>query len=123
MYTVLVVDDDSDIRGKYKKALEAEDFNVLDAPDAIEVANILMRESQIDLVILDINLPGMSGFELLQLMRAEALHQEKVVIALSANAMPSDIELGLSSGFDAYLTKPLNIPEFTQKLDHWLNRD
>ena len=82
----------------------------------------LLRTESLDLVILDINLPEMSGFELLQLIRAEALHRGKAVIALSANAMQSDIDLGLSAGFDAYLTKPLNIPEFTQKLDHWLNK-
>ena len=121
--TTLYVEDNMANRLLVEKIFSKRQGDRLLTASTPEEGLTLLRTESLDLVILDINLPGMSGFELLQLMRAEALHQEKAVIALSANAMPSDIELGLSSGFDAYLTKPLNIPEFTQKLDHWLNRD
>ncbi len=81
----------------------------------------ILRQEQPDLVILDINLPGMSGFDLLEQIHDEGLHLQKVVIALSANAMQIDIDKGLAAGFDAYLTKPLNIPEFNRQLNLWLD--
>ncbi len=62
------------------------------------------------LVLLDIQLPGMDGFEVLRRLRADASTREIPVIAVSANAMESDLAAGLAAGFDAYLTKPLDMP-------------
>lgn len=65
-----------------------------------------------DMIILDICLPGMDGYELLdKLQKNEALHTTPV-IAMSANAMPNEIEKGLRAGFRRYLTKPINVSEF-----------
>ncbi len=120
--TTLYVEDNMTNRLLVEKIFSKRQGDRLLTASTPEEGLSLLRTESLDLVILDINLPEMSGFELLQLIRAEALHRGKAVIALSANAMQSDIDLGLSAGFDAYLTKPLNIPEFTQKLDHWLNK-
>lgn len=62
-----------------------------------------------DLILLDINLPGMDGFEVLKQLREREETRNSPVIAISANAMPKDIERGKEAGFDDYITKPINI--------------
>jgi CheY-like chemotaxis protein len=77
----------------------------------------LARASQPDVILMDINLPGMSGIKAMQLLRADPLTAHIPVVALSANAMPRDIERGLQAGFFRYLTKPLRVDEFLETLD------
>ena len=68
-------------------------------------------------ILLDINLPDISGFEVLKVLRADAATAHIPVVALSANAMPRDIEKGLKAGFFRYLTKPIKVNEFMDALD------
>jgi signal transduction histidine kinase len=69
-----------------------------------------------DLVIMDINLPGMDGYQALARLRANPATAAIPVMALSANAMPSDIERGLAAGFHSYHTKPLHVSSFTRAM-------
>lgn len=94
---------------------------LLTAATPEEGLEILRHESP-DLVILDINLPGMSGYDLLRHIRSEGLDRNRHMVALSANAMPEDFRQAEAAGFDAYLTKPLNIPEFNRNLNTWLEK-
>ena len=66
---------------------------------------------------MDINLPGMSGIEALAILLADAKTAHIPVIALSANAIPRDIEKGLEAGFFRYLTKPIKVTEFLVTID------
>jgi CheY-like chemotaxis protein len=66
---------------------------------------------------MDINLPGMSGTEAMQILRDDPLTAKIPVIAISANAMPLDIETGLQAGFFRYLTKPIKVDEFMAALN------
>jgi PAS domain S-box-containing protein len=75
-----------------------------------------------DLILVDINLPGMDGYELLRRLRALPATAHVPVVALTANAMPRDIERGLAAGFSAYLTKPLDVPRFFEVVDTFLAR-
>ena len=68
-------------------------------------------------ILMDINLPGISGIETLKILRADPATAHIIVVALSANAMPHDIEKGLEAGFFRYLTKPINVVEFMDTLD------
>jgi PAS domain S-box-containing protein len=79
----------------------------------IEVA----RTSQPTMILMDINLPGISGVEALKVLRGDPATAHIPVVALSANAMPRDIEKGLQAGFFRYLTKPIKINEFMHTLD------
>ncbi len=79
----------------------------------IEIA----RGQRPDVILMDINLPGMSGIKAMQILRADSLTAHIPVVALSANAMPRDIERGLQAGFFRYLTKPLKVDEFLHTLD------
>ena len=92
------------------------DIHLLSARDAsrgIELA----RSSRPDVILMDINLPGISGIEALVILLADPETAHIPVIALSANAIPRDIEKGLEAGFFRYLTKPIKVVEFMETLD------
>jgi CheY-like chemotaxis protein len=76
----------------------------------------LIERIQPDLVVLDIHLPGIDGYGVLQAMREHPSLRHIPAIALSADAMPDDIERGLRAGFRRYLTKPLNMEQFMQAI-------
>jgi CheY-like chemotaxis protein len=69
----------------------------------------MARDERPDLILLDIQLPGMDGYEVLRRLRAEPTSRSVPVIAVSANAMPSDVERGMAAGFADYLTKPIDM--------------
>ncbi len=80
----------------------------------------LARASLPDVILMDINLPGISGLQALGLLHDDPLTRHIPVLALSANAMPRDVEKGLGAGFFRYLTKPIKIGEFMEALDQGL---
>ena len=84
-----------------------------DAESGIEIA----RSRQPDAILMDINLPGMSGLDALHALALQPLTRRIPVIALSANAMARDVEKGLEAGFFRYLTKPIKVGEFMETLD------
>ncbi len=92
------------------------DMRLLGAADGTR-GIALARTHQPALILMDINLPGMSGIEALKILRADPATQRIPVLALSANAMPRDIEQGLAAGFFRYLTKPIKVTDFMEALD------
>jgi CheY-like chemotaxis protein len=95
------------------------DLRLLGAEDAMR-GIALARAHQPDLILMDINLPGINGMQALAILREDVLTQHIPVLALSANAMPRDIEKGMAAGFFRYLTKPIRVPEFMAALDEGL---
>ncbi|MDP2186813.1 MAG: ATP-binding protein [Xanthomonadales bacterium] len=92
------------------------DIRLLSARDAtsgIEIARAVVP----DVILMDINLPGISGIQALRILREDPLTAHIPVLALSANAMPRDIEKGVQAGFFRYLTKPIKVLEFMKTLD------
>jgi len=92
------------------------DIRLLSAADGdrgIELA----RASRPDVILMDINLPGISGIQALKILRADPATAHIPVVALSANAIPRDIVKGLEAGFFRYLTKPIKVNEFMDALD------
>jgi len=77
----------------------------------------LARAHHPDVILMDINLPGISGIEAMNILRKDPTTRHIPIIALSANAMLRDIEKGLEAGFYCYLTKPIKISEFLSALD------
>jgi PAS domain S-box-containing protein len=90
--------------------------SAVDAESGIEIA----RANPPDLILMDINLPGMDGFQALSILRSAPETAHIPVIALTANAMKGDRELGLAAGFADYLTKPLDIPKMLDLLSRQL---
>lgn len=91
-------------------------FELLEADNA-EKGLDLIREQQPDVVLMDINLPGMSGFDALEIMKQEGLRKHITVIAISANALVSEVERGIEMGFDEYLTKPVDFIRLMELLE------
>src|SRR5665647_1009681 len=92
------------------------DIRLLSAKDGnrgIEIA----RASRPDVILMDINLPGISGIQALRILAQDPSTARIPIIALSANAMPRDIQNGLEAGFFRYLTKPIKVNQFMDTLD------
>jgi PAS domain S-box-containing protein len=77
----------------------------------------LARESLPEVILMDINLPGISGMQAMKILREDPATAQIPIIALSANAMPRDIEKGIEAGFFRYLTKPIKVKEFMDTLN------
>ncbi len=77
----------------------------------------LARTHQPEVILMDINLPGISGIQALKILREDPVTAHIPVLAISANAMPHDIKIGLDAGFFRYLTKPVRVNEFMNALD------
>ena len=92
------------------------DLRMLSATDGqqgIDIARHFLPE----VILMDINLPGLSGIEAMQILRADPATAHIPIIALSANAVPRDIEQGLEAGFFSYLTKPIKVDRFMDTLN------
>jgi len=92
------------------------DMRLLSARDG-NLGIELARSERPQVILMDINLPGISGIEALAILREDPATAHIPVVALSANAMPRDIEKGLQAGFFRYLTKPIKVDEFMHTLD------
>lgn len=95
------------------------DLRLMGAQDALR-GIAMARAHQPDLILMDINLPGISGMQALAILLGDSATRHIPVLALSANAMPRDIEKGLDAGFFRYLTKPIRVNEFMAALDEGL---
>jgi PAS domain S-box-containing protein len=117
MHTLLCVEDNPANLMLVEKLLERRpDIQLLVAKDGIRGVE-MARSARPDVILMDINLPGISGLVALGILAEDAETAGIPVIALSANAMPSDIEKGLAAGFFRYLTKPIKFNEFMDTLD------
>jgi PAS domain S-box-containing protein len=77
----------------------------------------MARRARPDVILMDINLPGISGIQALKILREDPVTEHIPVLAISANAMLGDISKGLEAGFFRYLTKPINVKEFMEAID------
>jgi CheY-like chemotaxis protein len=92
------------------------DLRLLSAADG-ELGIEFARAYQPEVILMDINLPGISGLEAMKILRADPSTAHIPIIALSANALPRDIEKSLEAGFFNYLTKPIKVDRFMDALD------
>jgi signal transduction histidine kinase/AmiR/NasT family two-component response regulator len=116
-YTVLCVEDNpANLMLVTRLLARRPDIRLISAKDGrrgIELAH----SAQPEIILMDINLPGISGITALRILAGDPATAQIPVIALSANAMPRDVEKGLAAGFFRYLTKPIKIDEFMATLD------
>jgi PAS domain S-box-containing protein len=92
------------------------DMRLLSAGDGMSGIEIA-RTHQPEVILMDINLPGINGIQALRILRKDPITAHIPVLAISANAMPHDIKKGLEAGFFRYLTKPIKVDEFMDALD------
>jgi CheY-like chemotaxis protein len=109
LHTVLYIEDNPAnmelVKQIIERHLHIHLLAALDGTSGIEIA----RASRPDVILMDINLPGVSGVEVLKILRSEPATAHIPVVAVSANAMAQDIERGLKEGFFSYITKPIKI--------------
>jgi two-component system phosphate regulon response regulator PhoB len=115
---ILVVDDDQDSRALVRGALERESFTVLEAGDGAEALEIIAAEHP-DLVVLDVNLPSLGGFDVLAQMRL--VHSVPVIMVTGRDG-ETDRVLGLELGADDYVVKPFSPRELTSRVRAILRR-
>jgi CheY-like chemotaxis protein len=114
-YTILAVDDESDVLLIVKTALQAEGYNVLtaaDGPDALKTAS----ESKPDLILLDIMMPGMDGFEVLDHLRADSATCDIPVIMLTGLSERDRMRQALERGTKYYIVKPFEFQDLISKV-------
>ena len=119
MFNILVVDDDKNTRRLMKLLIEEAGYTVCTAADGDE-ALMILGEHHIDLIILDVMMPGMDGYELTNELRAS--DNELPIIMVSAKQLPEDIKKGFRAGVDDYMTKPVDEEELILRIKALLRR-
>jgi CheY-like chemotaxis protein len=121
MIKVLIAEDNAVNRELLRELLELRGYTVLEACDGQEALQMI-EQAQPELLLLDIGMPVMDGFAVIQKIRRNPRLAKLPVVAVTAYAMRGDQERILSSGFDGYLSKPVNPSSLTQELDRVLGR-
>jgi DNA-binding response OmpR family regulator len=122
MTTILVIDDDSLVAKSVELSLRHDGFHVSVAHSGVDGLKIARRESP-DLIILDIIMPGMDGYQVCRELRADPLLGDVPVLFLTAKGRDEDKIEGLRAGADDYLTKPFNIDELILRVKAILRRN
>jgi CheY-like chemotaxis protein len=120
--TVLLVDDDARNIFALSSALERRGMNVLAATTGREAISIIDSTPDIGIVLMDIMMPEMDGYETMQAIREEPRFRRLPIVALTAKAMKGDREKCLEAGASDYLAKPVNTEQLLSALRMWLHR-
>jgi CheY-like chemotaxis protein len=116
---VLIADDEPSMRLLVRATIESDQYDVLEAADGDE-AWALITKHKPSVVLLDVQMPGRNGLEVLAMIRRDASLAATRVIMLTARALKSDVEVGLAAGADLYLTKPFSPLDLLTRVDEAL---
>jgi len=116
---ILIVEDNDNNRSLFQDILRFYDYDVSVAADGAEGV-ALARELLPDLILMDIQMPGMDGMTAGRILKHDSLTRNLKIIALTSFAMQGDEEKFLAAGFDAYLSKPVNTRELPDRVKEWL---
>ena len=119
MFHILVVDDDKNTRFLFKTILEKANYTVSTAEDG-EAALSVMEKEHVDLVVLDVMMPRMDGYEFTKTLRN--VNDSLPILMVSAKQMPRDKHLGFDAGIDDYMIKPIEREEFLYRIKALLRR-
>lgn len=118
--TVLLVDDDMRNVFSISTLLEEQKLTVITASDGQEALDALAEQPQVDLVLMDIMMPNMDGYEATRRIRLDDRFTKLPIIALTAKAMPGDREKCLEAGASDYITKPIDINQLLERMRIWI---
>lgn len=119
-HRILVVEDEEHLAVGIKFNLEAEGYQVQLVPDGASALSLIGQESDFDLIVLDLMMPGMSGYAVCESLR-ESGHFMPILI-LSAKTLPDDRARGFDAGADQYLTKPFELDELLSRIKNLIAR-
>jgi two-component system, OmpR family, phosphate regulon response regulator PhoB len=117
---VLVADDEPSIRLLLHATIESDDYKVVEACDGDE-AWTLIQQHKPALVLLDVQMPGIPGLEILRSIKSDPSLTATRVILLTARALSTDVEAGMKAGADFYLTKPFSPTDLLARVDEALH--
>ena len=118
---ILIVEDNEKNRKLERDVLQFHGYRTMEAETGEDGVR-LARESPPALILMDIQLPGISGIEALRALRADSETQGIAVMAVTASAMTQDRQAILAAGFDGYLSKPISLKEFVAAVRALLDR-
>lgn len=121
MRRILLVDDDRDSRAVYRIILKHGGYEVLEARDGAEAIR-LARDQHPDLILMDISIPVVDGWEATRILKADGSTDGIPVIALTAHALAQDRAHAEGIGFDAYLAKPVEPSHVLQEVNRLLGQ-
>jgi len=116
---ILYVEDNVDNRTLVRRILMAEDFEIMEAPNGFEALE-MAREKRPDLILMDINLPEIDGYEWTERFKSTPGFEEIPIIALTANVMKGDREKTLAAGCDGYIQKPVDVDQVPDQIRSFL---
>ena len=122
MKKIVVVDDNAASRELIREVLDSPDHRIMEAADGREALNVIFA-SDPDLVLLDIQLPGLDGYSLVRRLRQDPRFTRLKVLAITAFAMQGDREKALAVGFDGYITKPISTYSLEEQVHELLHDD
>lgn len=117
---ILIVDDEKDIRSLIEKILGNISYEVSQAKDGQEMFNLLEKNKP-DLILLDVMMPGVNGYEICHLLKRNPDTASIPVVLLTVLSGPQDASKGMAMGAAAYLTKPFDPDDLGQEIEHILN--
>ncbi len=119
MKRILVVDDNEDSRELVKKTLKKHDYEIIEAVDGEEaIAKAIAYRP--DLILMDISIPKIDGYEATRRLKERADFKDIPIIAFTAHAMRGDQEKALQAGCDGYISKPINVRELPNQIRIYL---
>jgi CheY-like chemotaxis protein len=118
---ILVVDDDSRNIFALSKILQERGMEVLKAENGLIALELLKTNQDINLVLMDIMMPEMDGYEAMRLIREQPLYKNLPVIALTAKAMKDDKQKCIDAGANDYITKPIDVDRLLSLMRVWLS--
>lgn len=119
---ILYIEDNSDSRTLVRRVLQSEGYVVREAPDG-RTGLQMAAEQRPDLVLMDINLPEVDGYEVTARLKQLAGMSQVPVIAVTANVMKGDREKTLAAGCDGYIQKPIDIDTLSNQIEYFLTRN
>ncbi|MES2567806.1 MAG: HAMP domain-containing protein [Bacteroidota bacterium] len=117
---VLIVDDDMRNLFALTTALERFGLNIMNAESGQEAINTLEKNPDLDIILMDIMMPEMDGYETMKRIRSEEKNRDLTIIALTAKAMKGDRQKCIESGASDYITKPVNVEQLLSLMRVWL---
>ncbi|NOZ08209.1 MAG: response regulator [FCB group bacterium] len=105
---ILVADDSSTVRKFVKFSLQLKEFDVITAEDGMDALE-KMSQTKVDLAIVDLNMPNMDGYELIETLRGSEDYEDLPVVILSSEGSEAAIARGKEAGADAYMNKPFDV--------------
>ncbi len=122
MATVLIVEDNEMNIRLFSDLLKSKGYHVIACPDSTKALQIV-KDNHPDVILMDIQMPEISGLELTRLIREDSTISDTKIVAVSAFAMDEDIDRIRSAGCDDYISKPIEINSFFSTVSRWAKTD